>query len=121
MRNKEALAILKPYGKVIVLNKIRFQEEIKSVTDIDVPPVAKSNPKEIDMAKKLIAQLTEKFDIKSYKDTYTAKLLKTIQQKARSPKKTSAKPMSVVYKKTDDDELMNMLKASLGGKKKKAA
>jgi DNA end-binding protein Ku len=122
MRNKEALAILKPYGKVIVLNRIRFQEEIRETTDLDLPVISKGKTKEMDMANKLIDQLTEKFDISAYKDTYTAKLLKTIEQKAKSPTKTSKKkPMAVVYKKTEDNDLINMLKASLGGAKKKAS
>jgi DNA end-binding protein Ku len=116
MRNKEALAILKPYGKVIVLNRIRFQEEIRETTDLDLPVISKGKTKEMDMANKLIDQLTEKFDISAYKDTYNAKLLKT------SPTKTSKKkPMAVVYKKTEDNDLINMLKASLGGAKKKAS
>lgn len=122
MRNKEALAILKPYGKVIILNRIRFQEEIRDASDLKLPAVSKGKTKELDMAEKLIDQLTEKFDISSYKDTYTAKLLKTIAQKAKSPQKAKPKKgMEVVYKNTDKDDLMDMLKASLGGKKKKAS
>ena len=123
MRNKEGLAILKPYGKAIVLNRIRFQQEIRDTADLNLPALSAKKPKELDMAQKLIDQLTEKFDISAYEDTYTANLLKTIKQKAKSPKKTKAKPMSVVYKKTEDDDLMNMLKASLGGggKRKKAS
>ena len=31
LRNREALAILKPYGKVIVLNRIRFNQEIQGI------------------------------------------------------------------------------------------
>ncbi|MCW3127686.1 MAG: Ku domain protein [Bacteroidetes bacterium] len=124
MRNKEALAILKPYGKVIVLNRIRFEQEIRNTTDLNLPTVSKGKTKEQDMAEKLIDQLTEKFDISAFKDTYTDKLLKSIHQKAKSrSKKTTEKPMKVVYKKTEDDDLMNMLKASLGGgtKRKKAS
>src|SRR5438477_3050590 len=34
MRNKEALAIIKPSGKALVLNRIRFAEEIKSAEDL---------------------------------------------------------------------------------------
>lgn len=124
MRNKEALAILKPYGKVIVLNRIRFDQEIRNTADLNLPPVAKGKTKELDMAEKLIDQLTEKFDISAYKDTYTDKLLKTIHEKAKSPnKKVKAKPMQVIHKKGEEDDLMSMLKASLGGgtRKKKAS
>ncbi|MBS1686343.1 MAG: Ku protein [Bacteroidetes bacterium] len=118
MRNKEALAILKPYGNVIVLNRIRFDQEIRDTKDLNLPAHMKGKTKELDMANKLIDQLTEKFDISAYKDTYTDKLLKTIHEKAKSPnKKVKAKPMRVIHKKEEDDDLMTMLKASLGGAK----
>ena len=80
-RNKEGLAILKPYKSVIVLNRIRFSQAIREPSDLNLPPVSKTKTKERDMANKLVAQLTEKFSIEKYKDTYTAKLLKRIRVK----------------------------------------
>lgn len=118
LRNKESLAILKPYEKVIVLNRIRFTQEIKETSTLKLPPVSKTKTKEMDMADKLIDQLTEKFDISKYKDNYTAKLLKIIKNKSKG-KKSSTPKMKVVYKQSDN--LMDMLKASLGGKKSKAS
>lgn len=114
MRNKDSLAILKPYKNVILLNKIRFAQEIRETTDLKIPKASKSNPKEMDMASKLIDQLTEKFDISSYKDEYTAKLLKIIKDKAKGKKQSKPK-LEVVHKQSDD--LMAMLKASLENKK----
>ncbi|HET6225355.1 MAG TPA: Ku protein [Bacteroidia bacterium] len=116
MRNKEALAILKPYNNVILLNRIRFEEEIRDVKDIKAPPVSKAKSKEQVMALKLIDQLTEKFDISQYKDTYTSKLLKTIKDKAKGVKKSAPKKMRVVHTKNDD--LMSALQASLANKRK---
>lgn len=110
LRNKEALAIIKPHGKVIVLNRLRFEQEIRSTEQLNVPPVLKTKPKEQQMAAKLIDQLTEKFNIAQYKDTYTDKLLKIIKGKAKG-KKVRRSQMKVVHTKTDD--LMVMLKASL--------
>lgn len=114
LRNKESLAILKPYKNVIVLNKIRFEQEIRDTAELKLPPVSKTKTKEMDMAAKLIDQLTEKFDISSFKDEYTAKLLKIIKDKAKGKKQTAPK-MQVVHKQSDD--LMSMLKASLEKKK----
>jgi len=119
MRNKEGLAILKPYKKVIVLNRIRFEEEIRDTDDLKVPALTKTKPKEQAIANQLINQQTEKFNISKYKDTYTAKLMKTIRQKAKTGKTPKRPQMKVVHKQSADD-LMSMLKASLGGKKKKA-
>jgi DNA end-binding protein Ku len=118
LRNKEGLAILKPYKNVIVLNRIRFVQEIREPSELKLPPVSKNKTKEMDMANKLVAQLTEKFNIEKYKDTYTAKLLKIIKEKSKGKKITVPK-LKVVYKQSDN--LMEMLKASLGTKKRKSA
>jgi DNA end-binding protein Ku len=123
MRNKEALAIIKPQGKVLVLNRIRFAEEIKSAEDLNLPEITKAKPKETQMALQLIDHLTSKFDISSYKDTYTDKLLKIIHEKAKGKRPSKAVPKpKIVHHKSED--LMAILKASLGEKKtsrKKAA
>lgn len=118
MRNKEGLAILKPRGNVIVLNRIRFAEEIRDASELELPAVSKSNLKEMDMANKLIDQLTEKFDISKFRDTYTSKLLKIIEDKSKGIKIKEPK-MKVQH--TPNDDLMAMLKASLEGKKNKTA
>lgn len=118
LRNKEGLAILKPYKNVIVLNRIRWEQEIRDASELKLPPVSKSKPKEMDMASKLIDQLTETFDISQYKDEYSAKLLKIIKDKAKGKKRTAPK-LKVVHKQSED--LMSMLKASLENKKKKSS
>ncbi|WP_293895515.1 Ku protein [Flavobacterium sp.] len=118
LRTKEGLAILKPYKNVIVLNRIRWQQEIRDTSELKLPPVSKTKPKEVEMAQKLVDQLTEKFDISSYKDEYTAKLLKIILDKAKGKKQVAPK-LKVVHKQNDD--LMSMLKASLETKKKKTS
>jgi DNA end-binding protein Ku len=118
LRNKEGLAILKPYKNVIVLNRIRFSQEIKETSELKLPPVSNTKTKEMDMANKLVDQLTEKFDIGKYKDNYTAKLLKIIKEKSKG-KKISVPKMKVVHRQSDN--LMDMLKASLSVKKSKSA
>ena len=117
LRNREALAILKPYEKVIVLNKIRFTQEIRATDELKLPEISKAKSKEMEMANKLIDQFTEKFDISKYQDTYTAKLLKIIKDKSKG-KKPVVPHMRVVHPQKD---LMSMLKASLEGKKKRAS
>lgn len=116
MRNKEALAILKPYKNGILLNRIRFEEEIRSMSDLKLPAKPKTKAKEQAVANQLIQQQTEKFDISSYKDTYSGKLMKLIKQKAKTGKTPKKATMKVVHRK-DEDDLMSMLKASLTKKK----
>lgn len=118
MRNKEALAILRPDKEVIVLNKIRFEEEIRDPGELQLPKNTDVKAAELKMAITLIDQLTAKFDISKYKDTYNEELLKLIKAKA-SGKKIKAPQLKVVHSKTKD--LMDQLKASLDVKRKKSA
>jgi DNA end-binding protein Ku len=117
MRDREHVAIIKAMGDVIVLNRIRFAQEIRSPKELSLP-TTKSKPNELKMAVDLVNQLTTKFDPKKYKDDYTDKLLKVIQAKAKG-KSTPFKPMKVVHSKTED--LMEQLKASLSSGKRKAS
>lgn len=118
LRNKEHLAILKTREDAIVLNTIRFEEEIRDTSDLKLPASSSAKANEIKMAMALISDMTEAFDIKKHKDNYTAELLKLIKAKARG--RTIKQPtMRVVHRQTDD--LMGQLKASLSKKQKKAS
>jgi len=121
MRNKETLAVLRANEKVIVLNRIRFEEEIRNPEELALPPKTAVKAAELKMAVTLIDQLTEKFDIKKYKDTYTSDLLKVIKAKAKGIK-TKEPNLKVVHSKSKD--IMAQLKESLSGavtKHKKAS
>ena len=118
MRSKESLAILRPDNDVIVLNRIRFEEEIRDTDELVLPKNTDVRPAELKMAITLIDQLTAKFDISKYKDTYNAELLKLIKAKA-SGKPIKVPEMKIVHSKTKD--LMEQLKASLEVKRKKAS
>lgn len=118
MRNKEALAIVRADKNVIVLNKIRFEEEIRDPDELQLPKNAAIKPAELKMAVTLIDQLTAKFDISKYKDTYNSELLKLIKAKAGG-KKIKIPELKVVHSKSKD--LMDQLKASLNVKRKKSA
>jgi DNA end-binding protein Ku len=118
MRNKEALAILRANEKVIILNRIRFDEEIRNPADLNLPPKTAIKPAELKMAVSLIEQLSGKFDIKQYKDTYSAQLMKVIKAKAKGVSIKEPK-LKVSYSKSAD--LMSQLKASLNDKHKRAS
>ncbi|MEO8721541.1 MAG: Ku protein [Ginsengibacter sp.] len=115
MRNKEALAVLRPDKNVIVLNKIRFEEEIRDPNELSLPKNTEVKPAELKMAITLIDQLTGKFDISKYKDNYKDELLKLVEAKAKG-KKIKSPEMKVVHSRTKD--LMEQLKASLDKRKK---
>jgi DNA end-binding protein Ku len=109
LRNKEHLCILRPYKNAIVLNRLRFDEEIRDPGKLKLPK-DKPKPTELKMALSLIDQLTTSFDIKKFKDTYTSELLKLIKAKAKG-KAVKHPEMKVTHRKAND--LMSQLKASL--------
>ena len=110
LRSKEHLCLLKPYQDIIVLNRIRFAEEIRDTSEISIPKSAKPKAAEMKMAMTLIDQHTHKFNIEKFKDTYSAELLKLIKAKAKGVK-IKQPTLKVTHRKTDD--LMSQLKASL--------
>jgi DNA end-binding protein Ku len=115
MRSRENLAILRATDDVIILNKIRFAEEIKDASALDLPSRAGIKKDELEVAVSLINQLSEQFDISAFKDTYTDSLLKIIAAKAKGAK-PKAPQLKVVHTKSSD--LMEQLKASLKARKK---
>ena len=116
LRNKENLCILRPQDDVILLQKVRFAEEIRSYDDLEIPRDIAVKPAELKMAQALINQLTlKKFSIAKYKDTYDEELMKIIVAKAKG-KKIAAPKFKIIHNKSKD--LMEQLKASLEPKKK---
>lgn len=115
MRNRENLAILRATEDVIILNKIRFAEEIRDASELNLPAKSGIKKGELEMAVSLIDQLSEDFDIAAYKDTYTASLLKLITAKAKGAK-TKTPHLKVVH--TPSTNLLAQLKASLDTRKK---
>lgn len=118
MRSKEALAILRANKDLLILNRIRFEEEIRDIDELVLPNKTPVKAAELQMAVSLINQLSSKFDISQYKDTYTEELLKLIKAKAKG-KPVKPTELKVVHSKTKD--LMEQLKASLNTKRKKAS
>jgi len=118
LRNKESLCLIKPREKVLVLHKIRWNQEIRAAEDLNIPS-GSAKPAELKMAVQLISQLSGKFDIAAYKDTYSDELMKLIKAKAKG-KKPVQPALRVVHSRGTD--LLSQLKASLGtGSKKKVS
>ena len=65
LRNRESLVLIKPYNDILILNKIRYAEEIRDTVEIKVP-ASQSKPAEVKMAVQLIEQLSGEFDISKY-------------------------------------------------------
>jgi DNA end-binding protein Ku len=110
LRNKEHLAMVKPFDNVIILNILRFASDIRGPQELTLPSKENISNKELDMAKTLIEQLTEPFDPEKYTDTYTEDLKGIIESKAKGKSLEIPKEPKVVHK---TDNLLDMLKASL--------
>lgn len=110
MRTKETLAILKAHKDVIVLDCLRFPEELRGLKDLSIPAKTDIKANELKMAISLIESLTGKFDMASYKNTYHEQLMKLIHAKAKGVK---IKTPHLKIVKTKSQDLMSKLKASL--------
>jgi len=119
LRNRMHICALKAYNGVLLLNQMRYQEEIREIPEVEKSK-AKVSPKEIQLATKLIHQLTEEFNPAAFKDTYVNELKKVIKAKAAGKDIHIAEPKRATATVKD---LMEVLKQSLdaGGTKKKRA
>lgn len=109
LHTKEHIGLIKPHGRGIILNQLRFQSEIRHFEEIELP-VAKIQPKEVEVAIKLINQLTEPFKPEAFKDTYTDELKALIEEKTKGKKPRKKKEEAEF---TQVQDIMQQLKASL--------
>jgi DNA end-binding protein Ku len=113
MKDKEHIAVIKPEDNILILNQLRYQDEIRKA-DFDIEN-GKYTKSEMEMALALINKLTKKFDPKKYHDTYTEKLEKIIEAKAKGKRiKVAGKSEAPVD--TNMNDLIKMLKQSLNEK-----
>jgi len=110
LRTREALAVLKPHYNIIVLNRIRFEEEMREYDELNVSKHPKVEKSELKMALSLIKQQTRDFNPKDYPDTYRENLEKTIKAKVKG--KPLPKPAETP-KPTKVKDLMTLLRESL--------
>jgi DNA end-binding protein Ku len=115
-RQREDLVVVKPDGDLLLLNQLRYPDELRDHEDLKEPKNVPISRKEVEMAIELIEKMTGKFDPKSFKDTYTDKLEAIIKAKARGEK---LKPIAEKQHKTPESaDLVEQLRASLGHIKK---
>jgi len=94
IRTRQHLAMLYPRENHLILNTLRYQNEIRPAEDIDVPKdlhAAKVQPNELKMAERLIDDMTMKWKPEEYHDTYRDDLMKMIEEKAAGHVKEAPK------------------------------
>jgi len=111
MRAGENLCMIRAKDNMLVLNKLRFEEEIRSPEDLEIPNNIKLTKAEMDMALELVKHHSTTFNVENYKDEYKGELLKIIKERAKG-KRPKVRKMKVKATRTND--LLEQLKASLG-------
>jgi DNA end-binding protein Ku len=121
VRGREQLVSLKPCGKGIVMETLRYEDEVrKAQTYFKDIPASKPSKEMLDLAGSLIDQKSAPFDASEFHDRYVDALKKLVEKKAKAKGKkvieevdepASARGSNVI-------DLMAALKKSVGGKDK---
>lgn len=123
VRGREQLVSLKPCGKGIVLETLRYEDEVRGAhgyfKDIPATKPAKAM---LDLAGSLIDQKTAPFDAGEFRDRYVDALKKLVAKKAKSKGKKLLEDVEEASPsgKSNVIDLMAALKQSVGGKEKSA-
>jgi DNA end-binding protein Ku len=83
MRGKEHLALIRPYGDVLMLHTMHYADEIRSSEAIDHGAKTSVGASELKLAERLIADLSkDKFEAAKFEDTYREKILKVVERES---------------------------------------
>jgi DNA end-binding protein Ku len=118
MRGREYVAALKPCGDGLMLETLRFTDEVRAAAPLFADIGDANTDKELlDLARELISRKTAKFDADKFHDRYTDALRDLIEVKAKT-----GKPLAVDESKDDGAsggkviDLVAALKRSLAQK-----
>ncbi|HWL15766.1 MAG TPA: Ku protein [Opitutus sp.] len=124
IRTRQHLAAVKAQDDALVLEVMHFADELVDVAELNIPSSKnQTKRRELDMAKALVEQMTEKWEPTRYTDDYSSALMALIQDKIEhGGRTTTAAPKA--RKQTKVIDLAEVLRESLaqagGGKKKPA-
>ena len=124
LRSRQHVAALMPVDKIIVLNTLRYQEEIQPHPDVAAAVAKKANAaggRELQMALKLVDEMSEKWKPEAFADTYRDDLMKRIHQKVKAGQThTLTEPEKETTERATGDgkvvDLMSLLEKSLAQK-----
>jgi DNA end-binding protein Ku len=111
IRTKERLALIRPYDDTLILETMFWPDEIRSTGSLEVPEgsEARVRSKELEMARSLVENLSDRFKPEEYRDEYRVALEELIARKLKGEQR-SAKRRKPEPKVTD---LMEALKRSV--------
>jgi DNA end-binding protein Ku len=89
IRTRQHLAMLLPDGPRLILNLLRFPDELRDASTLDLPKAGKDatvSAQEVKMAERLVETMEGKWDPQKYHDEYRDDLMKIIDKKIKSGK-----------------------------------
>jgi len=119
IRTKAYLAAIYSSDNILVLNLIRFHDELRSSEELEIPESVKLSKKEMDLAESLIDGMTSTWKPEEYEDEYKDSVMKRIEAKSKKKGKTEA-PEEVEEKDSGSGkvvDIMDLLKKSVEAKK----
>lgn len=128
IRTRQYVAALIPVNDVIVMNTLRYADEVKAADELDVPPknlkTAGVTPRETEMAVKLVEEMTGDWNPEDYHDTYHEDLLKLIDKRIKAGETevistTEAEETEEEPARGEVVDLMALLKRSVQDKSRK--
>lgn len=108
LRTKEYPVLVHAYQGVLVLTTLRYAYEVASPENLEeLKGLKEPKTEELNMAKKIITDLSGEFEISEYKDGYREKIEELIEKKmqgetivAEKPQKEEAKELMVALQET---------------------
>lgn len=113
IHNREHLGIIKPNEELLILEQMRFEDEIQTSDALKIPQHETVRAKELHMATSFIDHLTEHFKPEDYEDTYKEKLEKLIREKKKGNTKKIKVDFETPVPTKKSADLMLLLKESL--------
>jgi DNA end-binding protein Ku len=115
LRTKEYPVLLHPYKGALVLTTLRYAFEVADPRKLEqISQLKEPKKEELDLAKKIVTDLSGEFDITEYRDTFKEKVDELVQKKTKGETITVEKPV-----KEEAKELMVALQETLKQLKKK--
>jgi DNA end-binding protein Ku len=119
IRTRQYLAALLAQGETLMLNTLRYHDELKSAEELEIPEKLKGvkvTAKELDMALRLIEDMADKWQPEKYRDTYREDLLKRVKEKVKAGETeevTEPEKEPKEAKSAEVIDLMSLLKKSV--------
>ena len=97
IQTRQHLAALIPSGRGMVLNLLRWGDEIRPWTNLDLPPggvkSAGLRDSEIKMAEQLVEDMSTAWSPESYKDEFKEAIMKLVEQRVKAGKTETVTPL----------------------------